>query len=99
MSESQPSGYSESTDTADTDENLIDGRTGDDVSDKGAAVDIQCTPSGSSSARAPSIASHRSRYSARIERRWPRQSYSVRYAVTSIWVSGDGHSTTASQAR
>ena len=60
---------------------------------------VQCTPSGSSSARAPSIASHRSRYSARIERRWPRQSYSVRYAVTSIWVSGDGHSTTASQAR
>ena len=43
MSESQPSGYSESTDTADTDENLIDGRTGDDVSDKGAADTVLLT--------------------------------------------------------
>ena len=43
MSESQPTGYSASTDTADTDENLIDGRTGDDVSDKGAADTVLLT--------------------------------------------------------
>ena len=43
MTESQPSGYSESTDTADTDENLIDGQTGDDVSDKGAADTVLLT--------------------------------------------------------
>ena len=43
MSESQPSGYHESSDTADTDENLIDGKTGDDVSDKGAADTVLTT--------------------------------------------------------
>jgi hypothetical protein len=35
MSESDPSGYQESPDTADADENLIDGRTGDNPSDGG----------------------------------------------------------------
>ena len=35
MTESQPTGYSESSDTADSDENLIDGRTGDNPSDGG----------------------------------------------------------------
>lgn len=43
MTESQPTGYHESTDTADTDENLIDGKTGDDVSDKGAADTVLLT--------------------------------------------------------
>ena len=43
MSESQPTGYHESPDTADTDENLIDGKTGDDVSDKGAADTVLTT--------------------------------------------------------
>jgi len=35
MSENDPSGYGESPDTADADENLIDGRTGDNPSDGG----------------------------------------------------------------
>ena len=35
MSENDPSGYGESPDTADSDENLIDGRTGDNASDGG----------------------------------------------------------------
>ncbi|HEV7725337.1 MAG: uncharacterized protein JWQ26_1204 [Modestobacter sp.] len=43
MSESQPTGYHESADTADTDENLIDGKTGDDVADKGAADTVLTT--------------------------------------------------------
>ena len=43
MTESQPSGYHESADTADTDANLIDGKTGDDVSDKGAADTVLTT--------------------------------------------------------
>jgi hypothetical protein len=43
MTESQPTGYSESADTADTDANLIDGKTGDDVSDKGAADTVLLT--------------------------------------------------------
>jgi hypothetical protein len=40
---SDPTGYHESADTADTDANLIDGRTGDDVSDKGAADTVLTT--------------------------------------------------------
>jgi hypothetical protein len=40
---SDPTGYHESADTADTDENLIDGKTGDDVSDKGAADTVLTT--------------------------------------------------------
>jgi hypothetical protein len=43
MSESDRTGYHESPDTADSDENLIDGRTGDDVSDKGAADTVLVT--------------------------------------------------------
>ena len=43
MSENDPSGYGESPDTADSDQNLIDGRTGDDVSDKGAADTVLVT--------------------------------------------------------
>jgi hypothetical protein len=43
MTESDRTGYSESPDTADTDENLIDGKTGDDVSDKGAADTVLTT--------------------------------------------------------
>ncbi|GAB3354058.1 hypothetical protein [Modestobacter lapidis] len=43
MSESDPTGYSESPDTADTDENLIDGKTGENVSDKGAADTVLTT--------------------------------------------------------
>ncbi|RBY82777.1 hypothetical protein [Blastococcus sp. TF02A-26] len=35
MSESQSTGYGESPDTADSNENLIDGRTGDNASDRG----------------------------------------------------------------
>ena len=35
MSENGSTGYSESADTADADENLIDGRTGDNASDGG----------------------------------------------------------------
>jgi hypothetical protein len=35
MSESDRTGYHESPDTADADENLIDGQTGDNVSDGG----------------------------------------------------------------
>jgi hypothetical protein len=35
MSDSDPSGYGESPDTADADENLIDGRTGDNAGDGG----------------------------------------------------------------
>jgi hypothetical protein len=35
MSENDPSGYGESPDTADADENLIDGQTGDNPSDGG----------------------------------------------------------------
>jgi hypothetical protein len=35
MTESDRTGYSESPDTADTDENLIDGKTGDNPSDGG----------------------------------------------------------------
>jgi hypothetical protein len=40
---SEPTGYHESADTADTDENLIDGKTGDDVQDKGAADTVLTT--------------------------------------------------------
>ena len=40
---SEPTGYHESADTADTDENLIDGKTGDDVHDKGAADTVLTT--------------------------------------------------------
>ena len=43
MTESDRTGYHESPDTADSDENLIDGRTGDDVSDKGAADTVLVT--------------------------------------------------------
>jgi hypothetical protein len=43
MTESEPTGYHESADTADTDANLIDGKTGDDVSDKGAADTVLVT--------------------------------------------------------
>jgi hypothetical protein len=43
MSESDGTGYAESPNTADSDENLIDGRTGDDVSDKGAADTVLTT--------------------------------------------------------
>lgn len=43
MSESDRTGYNESPNTADSDENLIDGRTGDDVSDKGAADTVLTT--------------------------------------------------------
>ncbi len=35
MSEPQSTGYGEAPDTADSDENLIDGRTGDNASDRG----------------------------------------------------------------
>ena len=35
MTESQGTGYGESPDTADSNENLIDGRTGDNASDRG----------------------------------------------------------------
>ena len=35
MTESDRTGYHESSDTADSDENLIDGRTGDNPSDGG----------------------------------------------------------------
>jgi hypothetical protein len=35
MSESQSTGYGESPDTADSDENLIDGQTGDNAGDRG----------------------------------------------------------------
>ena len=35
MSENEPSGYGESPDTADADENLIDGQTGDNAGDGG----------------------------------------------------------------
>ena len=37
MTESDRTGYNESPDTADSDENLIDGRTGDNASDRGEA--------------------------------------------------------------
>ncbi len=43
MSESDRTGYHESPNTADSDENLIDGRTGDDVSDKGAVDTVLVT--------------------------------------------------------
>jgi hypothetical protein len=43
MTESEPTGYHESADTADSDANLIDGKTGDDVSDKGAADTVLTT--------------------------------------------------------
>jgi hypothetical protein len=36
MSESQSTGYGESPDTADSNDNLIDGRTGDNAGDRGA---------------------------------------------------------------
>ena len=36
-------GYQESADTADSDENLIDGRTGDNASDEGAADAVLVT--------------------------------------------------------
>ncbi len=35
MSETQSTGYGESPDTADSSENLIDGQTGDNASDRG----------------------------------------------------------------
>jgi hypothetical protein len=35
MSDNDPSGYGESPDTADADENLIDGQTGDNAGDGG----------------------------------------------------------------
>ncbi|HEX2073528.1 MAG TPA: hypothetical protein VHF92_07060 [Geodermatophilus sp.] len=35
MTESDPTGYRESPDTADAKENLIDGQTGDNASDRG----------------------------------------------------------------
>jgi hypothetical protein len=38
-----PTGYGESPDTADSDDNLIDGQTGDDASDPGAADTVLTT--------------------------------------------------------
>jgi hypothetical protein len=46
MTESDRTGYHESPNTADSDENLIDGQTGDDVSDKGAADTVLVTDDG-----------------------------------------------------
>ncbi|SDY45148.1 hypothetical protein SAMN05661080_03524 [Modestobacter sp. DSM 44400] len=43
MSEPQPTGHHESANTADTEANLIDGKTGDDVADKGAADTVLTT--------------------------------------------------------
>ena len=43
MTESQPTDTADTADTADTDTNLIDGKTGDDVSDKGAADTVLIT--------------------------------------------------------
>ena len=43
MSESDRTGYGESPDTADTDENLIDGQTGDNASDGGESDTVLVT--------------------------------------------------------
>ncbi len=43
MTEPDRTGYHESSDTADSDENLIDGRTGDNASDEGAADAVLVT--------------------------------------------------------
>jgi hypothetical protein len=43
MSENDPSGYGESPDTADADENLIDGQTGDNASDGGESDTVLVT--------------------------------------------------------
>ena len=43
MSENQPSGYGDSPDTADADENLIDGQTGDNASDGGESDTVLVT--------------------------------------------------------
>jgi hypothetical protein len=43
MSENDRTGYGESPDTADADENLIDGRTGDSASDGGEADTVLVT--------------------------------------------------------
>jgi hypothetical protein len=43
MSENDPSGYGESPDTADADDNLIDGQTGDNASDGGETDTVLVT--------------------------------------------------------
>jgi hypothetical protein len=43
MSENQPSGYGDSPDSADADENLVDGQTGDNASDGGEADTVLLT--------------------------------------------------------
>jgi hypothetical protein len=43
MSETDDTGYGESPDTADADENLIDGRTGDNAGDGGEADTVLVT--------------------------------------------------------
>ena len=43
MTESDRTGYHESPDTADSDENLIDGRTGDDPGDGGGQDTVLVT--------------------------------------------------------
>jgi hypothetical protein len=43
MSENDRTGYGESADTADADENLIDGRTGDNAGDGGEADTVLVT--------------------------------------------------------
>jgi hypothetical protein len=43
MSENEPSGYGDSPDTADADENLVDGQTGDNASDGGEADTVLLT--------------------------------------------------------
>jgi hypothetical protein len=43
MSESDRTGYGESPDTADADENLIDGQTGDNASDGGESDTVLVT--------------------------------------------------------
>ena len=43
MTESDRTGYGESADTADSDENLIDGRTGDNPSDGGGQDTVLLT--------------------------------------------------------
>ena len=43
MSENQPSGYGDSPDTADADEDLVDGQTGDNAADGGESDTVLVT--------------------------------------------------------